>query len=295
MEKQFQQSIQRVEELISEIELVADPDTRAKALELVQSLMDFHGAGLDRMMERISEAGEAGASLFDDFARDDLVASMLLLYGLHPLDFETRIQQALDKVRPYLASHGGNVELLNVAEGVVRLKLEGSCHGCPSSAMTLKLAIEEAIYEAAPDTIALEVEGVVEQQPKPLTPTFVQLRGPASSNSSQPAKQNGKGKWEEVSGLESLAHSSVRALEVSGQSILFCRLGETFYAYQSLCPGCGQALHLARLEANNLVCPACSQSYDVVRAGRGTSMPNLQLEPFPLLIEQGQAKIALPH
>ena len=93
------------------------------------------------------------------------MSSLLLLYGLHPLDLEARVQQALEKVRPLLRSHGGNVELLGIADGVVRLRMLGSCHGCPSSAMTLKNAIEEAIYAAAPDATAIEVEGVAEPPP----------------------------------------------------------------------------------------------------------------------------------
>jgi Fe-S cluster biogenesis protein NfuA len=95
-------------------------------------------------------------------ARDDVVASLLLLYGLHPVDLEMRVRQSLDKVRPYLKSHGGNVELAGIDDGIVRLKLQGSCNGCPSSTMTLKNAIEEAIYEMAPDIAGLAVEGVVE-------------------------------------------------------------------------------------------------------------------------------------
>jgi Fe-S cluster biogenesis protein NfuA len=163
MDKDFQQRVQRIEALVHEIETVADPDTRAKAVELMQSLMDFHGAGLERMMEVIAETGEASSAIFDNFARDGLVGSLLLLYGLHPLELETRVAQALEKVRPYLSSHGGGVELLGISEGAVRLRMQGSSHGCPSSAMTLKLAIEEAIYEAAPDATAIEVEGAVEQ------------------------------------------------------------------------------------------------------------------------------------
>ena len=76
------------------------------------------------------------------------------------------MQQALEKVRPYLFSHGGNVELLEVTdEGAVSLRLEGSCHGCPSSQITLKYSIEEAIYAAAPDVTAIHVQGTVENQP----------------------------------------------------------------------------------------------------------------------------------
>ena len=90
------------------------------------------------------------------------MASLLLLHGLHPLDLEARVRQALEQVRPYLRTHGGDVELLGVDDGVVRLRMQGSCHGCPSSAVTLKHTIEEAIYDAAPDVAAIEVEGVVE-------------------------------------------------------------------------------------------------------------------------------------
>jgi nitrite reductase/ring-hydroxylating ferredoxin subunit len=97
-----------------------------------------------------------------------------------------------------------------------------------------------------------------------------------------------------VSGLETLVNGSVRTLEVSGRPILFCRLEGTFYAYGSNCPGCGQTLQSAYLEATTLVCPNCGQSYDVMRAGRAMNQPSLHLEPFPLLIEQGEAKVALP-
>jgi Fe-S cluster biogenesis protein NfuA len=84
-------------------------------------------------------------------AGDDVVAHLLLLHGLHPVPLEARVRGALAEVRPYLESHGGNVELLGVDDGVVRLRMQGSCSGCPSSTMTLKLAIEEAIHKAAPD------------------------------------------------------------------------------------------------------------------------------------------------
>jgi Fe-S cluster biogenesis protein NfuA/nitrite reductase/ring-hydroxylating ferredoxin subunit len=290
-EKAFQHRIQKIEGLIHKVETVADPEARALAVELIQALMDLHGAGLDRVMGIVSQAGEPGLDILNGFTRDDLVASLLLLYGLHPVDMETRVRQALDKVRPYLRSHGGNVDLLATAGGVVRLRLQGSCHGCPSSAMTLKLAIEEAICEAAPDVTAIEVEGVVEH---PLDPGFVPV-GSLQDKGATPQPAGGNGRWEEVAGLESLVHGAVRTVEVSGCSVLFCRLDETFYAYGSHCPRCGQALQAATLEANALVCPACGQRYDLVRAGRALDRPGLHLEPLPLLVGPGQAKVAVPH
>ena len=158
-DRDLRKRMERIESLIHEAERLPDPKAQAHARALVQALLDLHGAALERIFEKIAETGESGLTLIDSLARDDLVGSLLLLYGLHPLDLETRVRQALDKVRPYLRSHGGNVELRGVAGGVVRLRMEGNCHGCPSSAATLKQSIEEAVYEKAPDVTAIEVEG----------------------------------------------------------------------------------------------------------------------------------------
>jgi len=289
MEKNFQQRMQQVEGLIRKIENVSDPEARESALALIQSLMDFHGASLERLMEVIAEEGEAGYVIFDKLARDGLVASLLLLYGLHPVDLQTRVTQALDKVRPYLDSHGGNVELLGITDGVVRLRLQGSCKSCPSSAMTLKLAIEEAIYAAAPDVVGIEAEGVSALQPQS---GLVQVERP-HSNGDVAHSINGNN-WEEVGNLQSLAQSAVQIKEVRGRPVLFCRLGEALYAYGNDCPACGQSLESGHLETTNFVCGECGTKFDVIRAGRGLDKPSLHLEPYPLLVEHGLTKIALP-
>jgi len=163
--------IARIEELVHEIEALPDPNSRATAAELVQLLMDFYGQGLARMLAIAGKPGAAQActtqpdsaelSVVDAFARDSMVSQLLMLHGLHPVDLPTRVGHALDKVRPLLHSHGGDVELLGIDNGQVRLRLEGSCHGCPSSTLTLKNAIEEALYEFAPDISGLEVAGLV--------------------------------------------------------------------------------------------------------------------------------------
>jgi Fe-S cluster biogenesis protein NfuA len=163
----FSQRIERIEALVQAIERSADAATRADAQELMQAVLDLHGAGLARILEQLAEAGEAGSIVVDALVRDDLVGSLLLLHGLHPLDLATRAERALDTVRPYLRSHGGEVALLGVTDGVVRLRLQGSCHGCPSSAETMKTSIEQAIANAAPDAVAIEVEGIAESTTRP--------------------------------------------------------------------------------------------------------------------------------
>ena len=122
----------------------ARPGARDIATELVQALLDLYGEGA-RADRRAPRRRRQLARRSRD---DELVSHLLLLHGIHPVPLETRVRGALDEVRPYLASHGGNVELLGVEDGVVRLRMEGSCSGCPSSTMTLKLAIEDAIHKA---------------------------------------------------------------------------------------------------------------------------------------------------
>src|ERR1700733_11482638 len=164
-DRQLREKIRRIDSLLQEVERFKDPQARTQTRQIVQCLMDMHGAVFERMLDHVASSEQSGTTLIDSLAQDELVGSLLLLYGLHPLDLETRVRQALEKVRPYLHSHGGNVELLGVEEGIVRLRLQGSCHGCPSSAMTLKSTIEEAILEKAPDAAAIEVEGEVTQEP----------------------------------------------------------------------------------------------------------------------------------
>ena len=160
--RDFQTRMRRLEELLQEVEHAASPAVRERTRELVQTLLDLHGAGLEKILEGVA-AAEEGQAVIDELARDDLVGSLLLLHGLHPLDLETRVRQALDQVRPALRGHGGDVELLDVRDGVVRLRLQGNCHGCPSSSATMRQTVEEAIVATAPDAIAVEVEGMVEE------------------------------------------------------------------------------------------------------------------------------------
>ncbi len=167
----------RIETLVQGIAAFPDPQARATAQELVQVLLDMYGEGLARLLEMTAEAETAGLALIDTFAEDELLSSLFLLHGLHPLDIETRVMQALDEVRPYLQSHGGNVEFIKVEDGIAHLRLQGSCHGCAGSTITLKLAIEEAINKTAPDLDGLQVEGVTEPPPRPGKPvTFMPRR-----------------------------------------------------------------------------------------------------------------------
>jgi Fe-S cluster biogenesis protein NfuA len=182
--KEFQQRLQKIEELVRDIETAADPKIRSGAVELMQSLMELHGAAFERVLEIVFESGPHGEAIIDDLARDETVESLLLLYGLHPLDLETRVAAALEKVRPSLRSHSAEVELLGINDGAVRLRLESSGQGCGSTASKLKAEIEEAIYQAAPDMTALEVE-VIEPE-KPMVLVQLKREGKTADKTSLP-------------------------------------------------------------------------------------------------------------
>ena len=277
----LQERVARMETLLEEIETLPDRNARSKAAEVVGVLLDLYGEGLARMMEVVAE-GEERERTFDAFAEDELVSHLLLLHGLHPLDLETRVIMALEEVRPYLQSHGGNVELLGVKEGVARLRMQGSCSGCPSSTVTLRLAIEEAIQKTAPDLEGIEAEGVAEE-PKP-APTIV--AGPTLRKKEKKRPQEDGASWTVVGGLPQLSSGRMLVKEVSDEPVLFLKLGDDFYAYRRLCPGCGESLEGGGLDEAVLTCSGCSRRYDVRRAGRCLDDPQLHLEPIPLLVDE---------
>jgi Fe-S cluster biogenesis protein NfuA len=166
--QEFQKQLGRAEELIAALEGTPDPAAREQVRELIQILLDLHGTGLERVLSVVFDSGTEGAAMIDELARDHLVSGLLLLHGLHPLDLETRVRNAIEEVKPRLGLHGGSVELLAVTpEGRVQLKLQGNCHECPSSRLTLRFSIEEALNAAAPDLTGLDVEGLPEEHPKP--------------------------------------------------------------------------------------------------------------------------------
>ncbi|MDQ3906545.1 MAG: NifU family protein, partial [Actinomycetota bacterium] len=230
------------------------------------------------------------------------VAGLLVLHDLHPQSTEERVLAALDRVRPYLGSHAGDVEYLGLDDdGTVRLRLAGSCDGCPSSALTVKMAIEKGIEDVAPEVTKVEVEGMVPESASGLSvPEGRTLLPLAQVNKqAEPASST----WVEVSGIEDLAQGQVIPMRVADTAAVVCNAAGSLYAYADRCPACGSGLTGGKLVGTLLSCPNCSQRYDVVRAGRGwsdgkeastSSAAGAHLDPLPLLNENGGVRIAVP-
>ncbi len=152
----FEQRIARIEASLERIERSSDAVAREAARDTVATLLELHRTALGKIVSFLAERGDAGRSAIEACLADDLVRSVLLLHDLHPASVESRIERALETVRPYLNSHGGGVELVAISAAGLQLKMQGSCNGCPSSSATQRDRIEQAIRELAPDVGLIE-------------------------------------------------------------------------------------------------------------------------------------------
>jgi Fe-S cluster biogenesis protein NfuA len=146
----------RIEQLLDDVQSLAAGPVWARVEELVQRLVHLYGAGLARLITHVPPAAA------DQVASDELVASLLLLHGLHPWPLERRVREALEQARPQLSAHVGTFTLVSVEGDLARLRLEGAP---PSAALSAERLLHRALIDAAPEIARVEVEGVTRAEP----------------------------------------------------------------------------------------------------------------------------------
>lgn len=263
-----------------------------RAEQLVREVTDLYGAGLERMM---GIAMAANPELAETFAADDLVASLMLVHGIHPHGVERRVADALDTVRPYLGSHGGDVHLLEVDGEVVKLQFSGSCRSCPSSSVTLEFAVEDAVRGAAPEILSIEVVAAELDSTAAIIPAESLLSRVHEDRHHAAA-------WQPVPFLSELAPGELGGFRVAGATVVACRVGDELFAYHDRCGSCRGSLAGAGLHrqlgsaAPVLRCPRCHAHFDVVHAGAcvdGNGQAGAHLDPIPLLERDGVLSLAI--
>jgi Fe-S cluster biogenesis protein NfuA/nitrite reductase/ring-hydroxylating ferredoxin subunit len=279
------QLIARVQELTAQLEDVQDFQARALADELVASIIQLYGEGLERIMAALGDPGATAAHVREKLVDDGVVASLLLIHGLYPVDLETRVLEALEQVRPYMESHGGDVELVSIEDGVAHMRLVGHCEGCPASEATLELAIKKALEESAPDLDGLEVEGVREpDRPGVFELPVIESNGNGASGA--PA-------WTEMDAAPPAAGATA-PMSVAGADLLVANVGGTLLAYRNACGWCRARLDGAPMTPGGLLtCPSCERRFELRRAGRSPDDDALQIAPVPLLRGQGRVRVAV--
>jgi Fe-S cluster biogenesis protein NfuA/nitrite reductase/ring-hydroxylating ferredoxin subunit len=276
--------LDRVQELSAQLDEYPDPRARQLAQDLLSAVIAMYGDGLHRIIDAIGRSRDAGATILDELAQDGAVASLLLIHDLYPASLHERVIEALDTVRPYMESHGGNVELIGIEDGVAKLALEGSCNGCAASRATLELAIKQALDEHAPDLAGLEVEGVIEE---PVPSTAFEL---PMVHSGPPAPEAQPSRWLPIT--FGAGPGEVGRIEVDGAELLLANIEGSLLAYRNECAACGERLDDGQLRGGVLGCPGCGVEFDLPRAGRAAGGEPLQLTPVPLL-ESGGVRIAV--
>jgi Fe-S cluster biogenesis protein NfuA/nitrite reductase/ring-hydroxylating ferredoxin subunit len=268
----------RIQQLLEQIEALPAASTRELIHEFMEATLAFYGQGLARILQIVSESGPESQKVYQHLINDKVLRGLLLIHDLHPVDLQTRLRDALDHVRPYLRSHGGNVELISLTGETARLRLQGTCKSCASSAITLELAIRHAIEEACPDLAEFEVEGVAEKQ----------LVG---GNVAQPPERS-KPNWVALENAQRLEDGAWMPVRVAGKRLAICKVDGNLYAYRNNCPACNLPFDAGALEAGLLRCPL-GHRYDVQHAGCCAEMPTAHLDPYPLLFQEGVVRVAL--
>ena len=253
---------------------------QARAEHLVREVADLYGAALTRVMATVGDP-----ALAERLATDDLVGSLLLVHGIHPHDVTERVLWALESVRPYLGSHGGDVRLLAIDDGVVRLAFSGSCGSCPSSAVTLELAVEDAVRTAAPEIESIEAVAVEAAAVIPVDSLLSRVH----------AGRHEPTTWWAVPDLAALAPGEVAGFAAGSTAVLACRVGDAVLAYLDRCPECADSLAGASLSETVLRCPRCHARFDVVHAGGGIGGTVGHLRPVPVLTRDGVLSMAVPE
>lgn len=159
--------LDRLEELLADVEGL-DEQVRDRVFELLDGVDAVHRLAVTRLATVLGE--DVPALRHSDPAVDWLFEA----YGVGVDDVEAA-SAALEQIRPYIHEHGGEVEVLAVQRGLVRVRLSGACSGCTSAAETLRFGVEEALRENLPGFVAMDVapdEGAAPHPP----PTQVLLQ-----------------------------------------------------------------------------------------------------------------------
>lgn len=282
--------LDRIQELTAQLDRYPDERARELAHELLGAVIAMYGDGLRRIMDAIGRSREAGATIVDELAQDGAVASLLLIHDLYPASLEERVLEALDTVRPYMESHGGNVEFLAVEDGVAKLALQGSCNGCAASRATLELAIKQALDEHAPDLVGLEVEGVVQEPVRTGIELPMVHTGLPMAEAGLPMADSQPARWLPIAA--GAGPGELRSVEVDGAELVLANVDGSLLAYRDECASCGDRLHDGVLVGGMLRCAGCGVEFDLPRAGRAAGGEPLQLTPVPLL-ESGGVRVAV--
>ncbi len=304
-EQDAEELLEQLSSLVEELEQYSDTEAREKALDLVQIILKLHGEALRRILATF-ESLPMKSDIYARMLGDDVIRAILTVHDLLPEELERRVAKAIEELRPFLISQGCDVKLLGVDDGRARLRLIRSGKGAPPVA-ALKLEIEKVLDVAAPDLLAIDIEGMAEQieatakaatmlgaiitPPRSETPPpaqLVQIKRP------QPDTTNVTGTWVSVVRALGFEDGQFKVISHAEINLLVCKLDGEFYAYRNACAAdAGRSLDDALFDSPVLTCVCHGYNYNLRRGGGCVEKPELRLQSLPLKVEEDKVKVAV--
>jgi nitrite reductase/ring-hydroxylating ferredoxin subunit/Fe-S cluster biogenesis protein NfuA len=277
-EEDFQALAERVDRVLASIKGLPE-DARMKAMELKKAIEAFHEHALRKLVRMFRET-DAGKELLLKAVEDPSIYAMFLMHGIIKQDLFTRVAAVLEEVRPYMRSHGGDVELVKVEEKTVYVRLQGACSGCSLSAVTLKNGVEEAIKARIP-----EIENVVMAEDE-VASGYLPFHVIDDSDN---LEQNG---WVQGPAVSELEEGCPVRFSREEHDVLLVRMDGKVMAFRNQCPHMGMPLDGGLVDGSIIACPWHGFRFDL-STGECITAPHVQLEPFPVRVEDQRIWIRL--
>jgi Fe-S cluster biogenesis protein NfuA/nitrite reductase/ring-hydroxylating ferredoxin subunit len=257
-------------------------DQQRTVVRALQHAMDvLHKEALVRLI-RTLRADAGAATALKKAVSDRIVYGVLRHHEIVRAALPERVEEALESVRPFLASHGGNVELVEVSPpDTVTVRLVGSCDGCAASGLTLQAGVEKAIKDRCP-----EIKTIKKAQS-----TSLSNAAPGVSFVSPFARSDDAG-WVRAVSLVELPMNDIRAFLVEGRSLLFARFEGGVSCFDNACAHLGMPLDMGEVVDGVLVCPHHQFRY-ALDSGDCLTAPGVQLHAHGVRITGGEVEVKL--
>lgn len=264
----FEQRARRVDDAVAQVATL-DPAAEQAALDLKAAVEEFHHLALTRIV-RAMRADERGKQLLFDLVDDPAVHAVLSLQGIIRPNLAVRAETALAGVRPYLRSHGGDVELVGIADGVASVRLHGACNGCSMSAVTLREGVTDALVTGVDEITAVEV---LDDEP---TVAFIPVAAIGRRDAG----------WVPGPAADRVPDGGMLRFDVGDDSFVITNVGNRLAVFRNRCAHQGLSIDGGSIDDGVLVCPWHGFRYEA-SSGECLSAPGAQLQQVPLRIEEG--------
>ena len=260
----FVKDIQSLEAIVANW----DEQHRNTVEALIRAHDELNKEAITRLI-RVLKENAVASNLLREAVTDEIVYSVLRHHEIIKPSLHERIEGALDAVRPMLASHGGNVELVDlILPDTVEIRLLGACDGCPASSLTLSEGVEKAIKESCPEiTNIKKAKGGVTTKPS----------GEAPIHFISPFARNEDSGWMFVCNIDEIPEANIKTMSIAGNDILLSRFDQKVTCYQNACAHLGMPLDLGEISNGTLICPHHGFVYSL-ESGECITAPEVQLQ-----------------